>query len=180
MEIIPSSDTGLKGGNRAGSARPRRAHGFAAQHTIFRKWGTVPDPTEINAVITYRLRYSVQLDTCSFVSKADTNELTEGARPDLIAIEDIISPADMLYRLICMGFRVTQPTEPQKIIWMVGLIHLESGEALTFYDYKGDARFGMRFLAPEAMPSSLLSDVLELVTYIVSGAVLHPYDGLPV
>ena len=92
---------------------------------------------------------------------------------------DVISSALLLYRLLCL-YKATVETEgPEgyKCTWWVTLKHNETGELLTFGDWKGAAGTWTRFHKIGELPKSYRDDTLLLLNEICSPDCPHPYDG---
>lgn len=93
------------------------------------------------------------------------------------AFYEVIS-APMLLSRLCAGFHGLQiqvgGQENYKTTWDVALKHKESGNIITFYDWKGGPSFGSNIAEPGGI---FKDDVAVLLLALVNDRFPHPYDG---
>jgi hypothetical protein len=91
----------------------------------------------------------------------------------------VISSANLLYRLLCLYKATVESYGPDgyKLVWTVSLKHKETGETLMFGEWKGGSNMWTRFHSHEELPESFNKDLLELLNFLCSTKVPHPYDG---
>jgi hypothetical protein len=96
-----------------------------------------------------------------------------GAEPFYKAVS-----ASMLLSRLCAGFHGLKITVGgqsfYKTTWEVVLKHKESGNIVTFYDYKGAASFGSNVSKAEGQ---FKDDLEALLLALVDDSFPHPYDG---
>jgi hypothetical protein len=56
------------------------------------------------------------------------------------------------------------------------LKHKKSDNILTIGDYKSAVSIGMNFSEPDLLPNDFKRDFLELLNFLISDDVVHPYD----
>jgi hypothetical protein len=155
--------------------RADRAENDILQNIIKDKW--VCAKTELNAHsnIEMSLRYEPKSNEFYFIDNHyDT-------RYDSPTIASTISSAFMLYKLLCLEFYPVYPhilpeDKPYKELWLVGLKHKKSDNILTIGDYKAAVSIGMNFSEPDQLPNDFKRDFLELLNFLISDDVVHPYD----
>ena len=64
-----------------------------------------------------------------------------------------------------------------KSLWEYPLQHKETKEYLTLLEYKAGFTINAKFTKPEQLPESFAFDLLELLNFLVSDQIAHPYDG---
>ena len=90
----------------------------------------------------------------------------------------VISSALALYRLLCLfGKPPVVPKDAYKTLWEYPLQHRESKEYLTLLEYKAGFTINTHFSKPEELPESFAFDLIELLNFLVSDQIAHPYDG---
>ncbi len=98
-------------------------------------------------------------------------------RYDAHTLGSVISSAFLLYKLWCMEFYPKYPRgSAYKVLWMVSLRHQPTGTALVIEDYKAGVSIGMNFTQPDQLPTEFRNDLLELLDFLMSEEVVHPYD----
>lgn len=105
--------------------------------------------------------------------------LKDEFNPGCCGMYQVISSALFLYRLLCL-FKCTVKSEgPEgyKNTWWITLQHKETGEKLTFGEWKGAAGTFTRFHAVKELPASYKKDTVALLNEICSPDCPHPYDG---
>jgi hypothetical protein len=99
--------------------------------------------------------------------------------PNLYGFYQAIPSALLLYRLGCVfDGEVHFDREGYKCIWEFPLKHKKTGEIVIFGEHKGGSSFWTRFVNVKDVPKEFLKDLKELVEYLVSDEVTHPYDGV--
>lgn len=90
-----------------------------------------------------------------------------------------IPSALLLYRLGCVfDGEVHFCRNGYKCIWEFALKHEKTGEVVIFGEHKGGATFWTKFMDIKDVPKEFLKDLKELVEYLVSDKISHPYDGV--
>ena len=151
-----------------------RAEDSVLQDAIYEKWQLI-DTVNIHANISQYLWYNVDNQAFVFIDDIFPREGNH------LISNNVISSAFLLYRLMCMKFppRFPQHGEEEefyKTIWAVSLKHKKTGQILNFNDYKAGWHLGMIYSHPEDMPTDFREDVLELLNFLISNQVVHPYD----
>ena len=90
----------------------------------------------------------------------------------------VISSSLALYRLLCL-FKKSPviSKEAYKTLWEYPLQHKETKEYLTLLEYKAGFTINSKYTKPESLPESFAFDLLELLNFLVSDQIAHPYDG---
>lgn len=105
---------------------------------------------------------------------------TPTVRDYTIPFYKAISAPLAMYRLICMFERM--PTDRNndwyKVVWNFPLKHKKTGERLYFGEWKGAFGFHSKYTSLNKVPASYLADLKEIVEFLVSDEVPHPYDSL--
>lgn len=100
---------------------------------------------------------------------------------DLPSFWECISSSLLMYRLACifqdLDFELNGPNG-YKVVWNTSLRHVETGEILSFGEWKGGVSIWSKFHGIGEAPESYQKDLLELLTFLVSNKVVHPYDGV--
>jgi hypothetical protein len=151
-----------------------RAEDSILQDAIYEKWQLI-DYQNIHANIAQHLWYNT--DNQEFVLVEDIYPRTG----NYLMSNNVISSAFLLYRLMSMKFYPRFPQngeedECYKSIWGVSLKHKTSGQILNFNDYKAGWHLGMIYSRPSEMPSDFKEDVLQLLNFLISNQIVHPYD----
>lgn len=147
-----------------------RAENDILQNIIKEKWMCETKEQNTHSNIEMNLRYEPKSNTFYFAGNRFD------ARYDSPTIASTISSAFMLYKLLCLGFHPVYPQSPYKVLWTVGLKHKNSSNILTIGDYKAAVSIGMNFSEPEQLPTDFKKDFLELLNFLISDDVVHPYD----
>lgn len=95
-------------------------------------------------------------------------------------LHEVISSAFALYRIICMIENPIVETEGAagyKTPWKVQLIHVETGNILGIFEWKGAFGIWTKFHNPNELPASYKKDVAELLNLMFSDRSPHPYDN---
>lgn len=99
--------------------------------------------------------------------------------PDYYGFYQAIPSALLLYRLGCVfDGEVHFDREGYKAIWDFPLKHIKTGELVIFGEHKGGSSFWTRWVNVKDVPKEFLKDLKELIEYLVSDEVSHPYDGV--
>ena len=155
--------------------RADRAENDTLQNIIKEKWICEKKELNTHSNVEMNLRYDSKSNTFYFI---DNNFDT---RYDSPTISIAISSAFMLYKLLCLEFypvypRILPHDKPYKVLWTVGLTHKSSSNILTIGDYKAAVSIGMNFSEPDQLPTDFKKDFLELLNFLASDDVVHPYD----
>lgn len=91
-----------------------------------------------------------------------------------------IPSALLMYRLACLfeGKMNIEGKEGYKFVWTLPLKHKETGEYLSFGEWKGGSLFWTKFHNYKEMPEAFKRDTLALLNALLSKKCPHPYDGL--
>lgn len=104
----------------------------------------------------------------------------KGNRDKDLSMWQVISSPFLLYRLLTTFKAPVETLGPEgyKCIWWITLKHKETGEVLSFGEWKGAAGIWTRFHSSTELPKAFKRDTLEILNYLVSDTCAHPYDGL--
>jgi hypothetical protein len=142
---------------------------IAQKWTFFRK-----SPHLHNNLATYCLQFS----TCKHCFElGDRMSFLYTNSPSNASI---ISSSLAVYRLMCIfGSPPIMPkrSELYKTLWEYPLKHRSTGICLTLLDYKAGFTINTKFSDTKQMSSEFASDLLDLLNFLVSEQVAHPYDG---
>ena len=123
------------------------------------------------------------LATNGFFFDVEKNTFKFGDRKGWLN-DSYISPARViasslaLYRLLCLFKKSpVMSKEAYKTLWEYPLQHKETKEYLTLLEYKAGFTINTKYTKPESLPESFAFDLLELLNFLVSDQVAHPYDG---
>lgn len=98
---------------------------------------------------------------------------------ELYGFYQTIPSALLLYRLGCVfDGEVHFDREGYKCIWEFPLKHIKTEEVVIFGEHKAGSSFWTRFVNVKDVPKEFLKDLKELIEYLVSDEVSHPYDGV--
>lgn len=92
-----------------------------------------------------------------------------------MSIYESMPSSHMIYCLLCMYQCevVSKGPEGYKGVWMIPIRHKETGQIIIFREWKGGFSLGCQgMFKPETD-----RDVRALLTLMINGKVLHPYDG---
>lgn len=150
------------------------------QKAISQNWEYALETTPMHGTLaTAALRFD--LDTNRFIWNdfSENRTLLFQSDRQLLGSFAVMSSAMMLYRLICVF--VQSPTvgshdDFYKSVWRFPLRHLPSGEFITLLDYKAGWTVNAMFTEVDQLPASLANDLLELLNFLISPDVSHPYD----
>jgi hypothetical protein len=151
-----------------------RAENQVWQDLIVQKWERLKKPTNTHGNIEMILRFDTRLNRFILL---DDRRLSYKLDDNYISFARTMSSALLLYRLICLAFYPAPFTEEAyKVLWSVGLKHKETGHEICLEDYKAGCHLGSRFSEKEQIPPVLQKDLLELLDFLVSNQIVHPYD----
>jgi hypothetical protein len=146
------------------------------QDLVKDKWIFTPDAPHLhNNLATNDLRFNT--DTNSF----ELSDIKDRFYKPLEAMSFAISSSLLLYRLMCVFGKapIVPPTEDiYKSLWAFPLSHRSSGEYFTFLDYKGGATVNSFYSQKEDLPELVAKDLLELLEFLISDQIAHPYDNV--
>ena len=151
-----------------------RAKDRVLQDAIYEKWQLI-NHQNIHANISQYLWYNIDNQEFAF-----SEDIFPRIGNHLIS-NNVISSAFLLYRLMSMKFPPRFPQNGEedefyKSIWAVSLKHKQSGQILNFNDYKAGWHLGMIYSDPKDIPTDFREDVLQLLNFLISNQVVHPYD----
>lgn len=90
----------------------------------------------------------------------------------------IMSPALLMYRLVCTFFEPPFCGDWYKKVWDYPLLHKETNIFISFSEWKGGIYFAMTEYDYSKLPDSFKSDLFNLLAYLFGNECAHPYDGL--
>ena len=143
------------------------------QDGIVSKWQFRPKAPHLhNNLATQSLRFDTEKNAFILC------EPFSSFRKPYVSAARVIASSLALYRLLCLFKK--PPVVPQnayKSLWEYPLQHRESKTFLTLLDYKAGFTINSLFSEPEDLPESFAFDLLELLNFLVSDQIAHPYDG---
>ena len=101
-----------------------------------------------------------------------------GYNPDFKVTYEIISSANLLYRLCCLFRKLPVDIEGPsgyKLVWTAYVKHKASGKVFGFSEWKGATTYRMPTMKLE---DEWVDDWIELLDLLCSDHCPHPYDGL--
>ena len=148
---------------------------YAKAKKITDKW----EPIQRNLETCGNVRPTFNTKTNRF---GFSHELSFKEDSQYVGMYNVISSALLFYRLFCLWaftWNVCDGEGAQryKCIWWLTLRHKDTGEILQFGEWKGAAGIWTRFHRHQELPATYKKDLLELMNFIVSNKVPHPYDG---
>lgn len=144
------------------------------QDQVVAKWEVQTKPLLAHGNINTLLRFDKRINRFLFL--ADWRKSIK-EREHHLSLYEVISSAFLLYRLICIGF-YPQPfsNDSYKSLWSVHLKHRETGHQIGFDDYKAGSNLASFVSEKKDMPLAFERDLLELLDFLVSNQLVHPYD----
>jgi hypothetical protein len=136
------------------------------------KWQFVSPLPPLNGNLLIHLQYSLSKKAFEWV---------EHPTLDLNApfTVEVISASLLLYRLMCVFYEPPLvPKRAYKTLWEYPLLHVATGHVLGLMDYKAGISMVTAFDDLSEMPDDFAKDALELLNFLVSEQVAHPYDGV--
>jgi hypothetical protein len=156
----------------------KRAENDDVQQAILKKWKPLADKQNLGGNINSHLRFDTAEKAFVFIDREAMYK--EGSKFEYERYElfcNTISSALLLYRCVCLGFQPQiMQSDAYKTVWSVPFEHIASKECLVLLDYKAGADINTLAHQPSEMPTDFRNDVLELLTFIVSNSITHPYD----
>jgi len=101
--------------------------------------------------------------------------------PTYTRVSKSISSALALYRLICLFDNPVVETpggEGYKCPWGMAFKHKDTGEYISFGEWKGAFTVFFRHRSSEEVPQKLKDDFLKLFNLLLSDRSPHPYDNV--
>ncbi len=144
------------------------------QDQVVAKWEVLEKPVLAHGNINMILRFDKRVNRFMFLK-----DWRKGFkdREHYLAFYEVISSAFLLYRLICIGFYPHSfDTDSYKSLWSVGLKHRETGHQISLDDHKAGSHLASFFSERTEMPPIFERDLLELLDFLVSNQLVHPYD----
>ena len=144
------------------------------QDQVVAKWEVQKRATNMHGNINMILRFDKRINRFLFL---DDWPKSIKERAYHLSFYEVISSAFLLYRLICIGF-YPQPFDKDgyKTLWTVGLKHRETGHNVSLSDYKAGSNLASFVSEKTDMPPVFERDLLELLDFLVSNQLVHPYD----
>ena len=146
------------------------------QDLVREKWNFAPDaPAMHNNLATNSLRFNT--DTYTF----ELSKVPDWLYKPLEAMSVAISSPLLLYRLMCVfgNAPIVVPAKTiYKTLWSFPLRHRSTGQYVTLLDYKGGATLNSFYSQKEELPEVFAGDLLELLQFLISDQVAHPYDNV--
>lgn len=143
------------------------------QRGIQEKWLVRPKaPSLHNNLATNGLFYHIENKTFLFGSREDW------FNRNLCSPSRVIASSLALYRVMCLFYKPpVVEKDAYKTLWEYPLQHRETKEYLTLLEYKASFTINTKYSKPESLPESFAFDVIELLNFLVSDQIAHPYDG---
>lgn len=95
-----------------------------------------------------------------------------------LGIGNLISSPLLLYRLISIFFGAPEVvSDPYKTIWWYNLRHKKTGKLMHFGEWKGCSGFWLPEGGHNELKQPFKKDLEELLLFLVSDQIPHPYDG---
>lgn len=95
-----------------------------------------------------------------------------------VGLTNLISSPLLLYRLICLFSEAPEvPSDPYKSIWWYHIKHKKSKKVLGFGEWKGASGFWLPETSHTKLNVDFKKDLEELLLFIISDQIAHPYDG---
>lgn len=93
-----------------------------------------------------------------------------------ISFEQMMPSSHALYSLLCLYSCEINSHGPDgyKTVWSIGLRHKETGQIVIFREWKGGLSLGC---SDNDFNSKSGKDIKRLLSLMVNGQILHPYDG---
>jgi hypothetical protein len=156
----------------------KRAKDNNQQTEILKKWIPLNGEQNMGGNINFHLRFDRDEKAFVFIDRDKMYDQSIKYPHDKYELFcNTISSALVLYRCVCLGFTPQIMTsDGYKTIWSVPIEHIASKHCLVFQDFKAGVDINTRAHKPEQMPDDFRADVLEILTFIVSDNVTHPYD----
>jgi hypothetical protein len=152
----------------------QRAENQVWQDLVIEKWELLRKPTDTHGNIEMILRFDMRLNRFILL---ESKRLSYRFDDNHISFARTISSALLLDRLICLAFYPNPfREEPYKVLWSVGLKHKATGYEICLEDYKAGCHLGSVFSEKDDIPPILQKDLLELLDFLVSNQIVHPYD----
>lgn len=149
-----------------------RAQNDDIQKAILSKWIRLEKAPNLHGNINMILRYDTEKETFLFL-----DEKAKWFKEEYMFFGQVISSALLMYRLYCMGFKPSNnEEEPYKTVWCVGLEHKSSHNVIMIGEYKAGAHLAALFSEKDQMPTEFHDDLIELLNFLISDNVIHPYD----
>lgn len=84
----------------------------------------------------------------------------------------------LLARLVAAGIKIdVEGQSGYKTTWTAILTHRESGNVVTFYDWKGGVSYGSNVRAIKGADKKFIKDLRALLKVLADERFPHPYDG---
>jgi len=133
------------------------------------KWEWTSEFTDGNGNVNYDCSFDLDKGTINWGNHDFVNEL---------GLANLISSPLLLYRLISIFFAPPEtPGNPYKTIWWYSIKHKKTGKALGFGEWKGASGFWLTESGHKQLKQPFKSDLEELLLFLVSDQIPHPYDG---
>ncbi len=149
-----------------------RAKNDAIQESVMDKWQYIEKNPNLHGNINMILRYDTENKTFLFL-----DDKAKWLKEEYIFFGQVISSALLMYRLYCTGFRPSiNYDELYKTVWCVGLEHKTTQNIVAVGEYKAAAHLSALFTEKDQMPQEFHDDLIELLNFLISDNVVHPYD----
>jgi hypothetical protein len=145
---------------------------------ILKKWVNTGD--ELTGGMNGNMCHHVNLNHKEgFVYLGKNNEYwnTDDRKERDVTFSEAISTSLLLYRLCCLFDAQPIIENNYKSIWDFPVKHKETGKVVCFGEHKGASNFWMHETDPDKLGESLKNDLIELIAFLLSDQIAHPYDG---
>lgn len=92
-------------------------------------------------------------------------------------LANLLNSPLLLYRLICIFFAAPTIMDAYKLIWEYPIKHKKTGKEMFFGEWKGATNFWLPEPTHKELNEEFKNDLLELLNFLVSDQIPHPYDG---
>ncbi|MEN9612254.1 MAG: hypothetical protein RLZZ628_3068 [Bacteroidota bacterium] len=142
------------------------------QTHISLKWEYVPQAVRLHGNLSLYLQYNLEKKAFEWVENPQF-------RLDTTFVFEVMSAALVVYRLMCLFLEPPRISkDAYKTLWEYPLKHVATGNTFILLDYKASLSLSTKFSHCSEMPPDFAKDVLELLNFLVSNQVTHPYDGV--
>lgn len=149
-----------------------RTGDYKLRDAISSKWEYTALRLEGNGNCNSQFSFDIKNNTFLFQDKSSYD------LSSFIPMYRIMSPALLLYRLICTFFNAPICYDGYKTVWEYNLTHKQTGKNVSFSEWKGAIGFWVADYTHTELSKEFKADLIELMNYIVSDKCAHPYDEL--
>ena len=149
----------------------KRAGNYEILEQIQKKWKTcVASLSDESANVAHQVAFSKE--NLSFEFQNEMGIVDEG----YFTFANMMNSPLLLYRLISIFFAPPITENWYKAIWEYPIQHKETGKEMIFGEHKGAPKFWLSESNPKQLNEVFKNDLLELLNFLVSDQIPHPYD----